>query len=115
MSLISIVIVFLNKSYLKYKLILGIIIIGFALPLFGSLMNGLSYSTDRWTFIMQFFFSFTVVMVLDDNMLFSDNKKEYYLMIIPVCLCILQITNQEKGSILRGILYLLLSLFLYIY
>lgn len=110
-SLISILAIFSTKLFPQYELVLGIIIIGFIMPVFGYVMGGFSYPNDRWTFILQFFFSFIVVIVLENSILFTLGKKLYYIMSIPIFSCIMHIISIENGSMIRGIIYLILSIF----
>lgn len=110
--LIAIYFTIRNKYCLKYKTILIVLIIGLVLPAFGYVMNGFSYTTDRWTFIMQFFFGVITVDVLDENYLIENDFNVFYIMIMPVVLCLLHMISREHGSVFRGLIYILLSLFL---
>lgn len=54
--LLGIIVVFTTKKMCtKLKSVVIVMLIGFALPVVGSMMNGFSYSTDRWYFGIQFF------------------------------------------------------------
>ena len=90
-TVMSVFAIFKDKSkagkYLR-NITLIILILSF-LPVFGYIMNGFSYISNRWCFIFAFIVCFVFVYILGDFKAFLVNKKKY----IYVCLFVLLFIN----------------------
>lgn len=79
---VSFCIMVLNKKYIKLSIAYFLGILGLLVPFFGLTMNGLSYISNRWGFIIGLMvgciFAFTYESI------FELKKKEIYLLIIGV-------------------------------
>lgn len=56
-----------SGKYREYKIMLTIFGIGYFVPFFGSMMNGFSYSTDRWIFMLIFIIAALIGEVLSEE------------------------------------------------
>lgn len=65
-------------------------------PLWGSIMNGFSYSTDRWFFILSFFSNVTMVLALDEEETMPNVAFGIYLL-FSVSSLVIHVINSEKN------------------
>ena len=81
------------------------------IPCWGSIMNGFSYSADRWIFAVSFFGSMATIMVLDLEEKMSGRAQKIYVLIISVSF-IIHIIQSEKniGLIIRVFIFGALAL-----
>lgn len=54
------------SKHLELKILLTIFGVGYCLPIMGSVMNGFSYSTERWLFLLYFLIATIIAKVLPD-------------------------------------------------
>lgn len=67
--ILFLIVIFLARHRKRYPVIaseLVICVAGFFIPAVGSVMNGLSYSSDRWMYIVYYFISVSVTLTLQD-------------------------------------------------
>lgn len=86
-------------------------------PVFGSIMNGLSYSTDRWYFILHFFFSIVAVLALDSAEKAKKVQIGIYVLFSSIIL-IMHLSQNERttGNILRVVIFFIMTgVFVWIY
>ena len=55
-----------RRGHRDLKILFGILFLGYLIPGFGSLMNGFSYSTDRWKFLLYFLAAVILAEGLND-------------------------------------------------
>lgn len=64
----GVIVAFTTKKMCKQlKAVVTAMLIGFALPIVGSMMNGFSYSTDRWYFGIQFFLIVIAMVAIEQS------------------------------------------------
>jgi len=85
------------------------------LPLFGSLMNGFSFPSNRWTFGYIFFLSLIVTKSLNDNLIYKeiDLKKMFLIFIIFSQLLYLVNGLNLEFIIIFSIMFFMMLVFLF--
>lgn len=75
-------------------------------PFWGSIMNGFSYSSDRWTFVVTFFGVLVMVLALESKEKILRNVKIIYALVVITSL-IIHIIQSEKnvGLIIRILIF----------
>lgn len=73
-SAISIIFIFCKKKYRTLQILFSIAILGLLIPAFGSIMNGGSYVTNRWSFCLGLIIASAFVFSYDS--LFIQTKSE---------------------------------------
>ncbi|MCO8193090.1 GtrA family protein [Anaerofustis sp. NSJ-163] len=112
--------VFKEKSkaakYLKYILIILFIVILF--PLFGYIMNGFSYVSNRWCFIVSFVISFINFYILCDiKYLIHKHLKYSYVILITLFLinffinAIIKVVDLNNEMYIYNLLFICMSFF----
>lgn len=99
-----------NKSF---KILLIIPFIAYFIPLTGCVMNGFSYSIDRWSYIIYFFGAFFSAQILKEKLSPDKNRVIICCMLIAATLFVQFIYSNKNIAVLfrLGIYLLLLSIF----
>ncbi len=71
-GVIALIYLLTKKGNVRLKIFSGIALLFMIFPVFGKVMNGFSYATNRWSFALTLLISFTVFAVWDD--LIADIK-----------------------------------------
>lgn len=79
-----------NKCFLVYFLILSL---GLLLPIFGSILNGLSYTSNRWSFAYCFILSYFIVRGFKSNLKYSIKDIMLIIFLMSGYLCLTYIFN----------------------
>lgn len=80
LSGLAIIMLVFRKGKKEYKILLSIFGMGYFFPVFGSIMNGFAYPTDRWIFILIFLLSSLTAEMLSDKE--KIQKKEIIVFIL---------------------------------
>lgn len=96
-----------KKVGTQFKVMCVMLVIGFCLPVVGSMMNGFSYCTDRWYFGVQLFLILTALLGME---------KEQHLCRTQICVFIftaaglvlgnLSASGISKGTLFRSFVFL---------
>ena len=101
-----------NKELFWYFLLLGFI---YLVPLFGQMINGMSYPANRWSFGFTFVLSLIIVNSLDLNYKYSKEEKKFMILFLALySICAILITNYKKEMLCMLVfayLFLILVLF----
>lgn len=91
---------FIKKNkYNSEKSLFIILTIFLLLPIFGYILNGFSYITNRWMFVYCFLISYIVVNVLEQTKELTHNiKAKKCCILFFLLLCIISIFNQKISS-----------------
>ncbi|MBO4604497.1 MAG: YfhO family protein, partial [Clostridiales bacterium] len=65
-GVIALIYLLTKKGNVRLKIFSGIALLFMIFPVFGKVMNGFSYATNRWSFALTLLISFTVFAVWDD-------------------------------------------------
>lgn len=85
------------------SILLVILIVGYCIPFFGSIMNGFSYSTDRWTYLLVFSVAVSLARYMPE---FADNI--HLIEITDICagiicvICVICENKLDKSVIIRA-------------
>lgn len=90
-----------------WGVLLIILLLGYVFPFWGSLMNGLSYSTDRWTYMLIFVISIETARHLQDIQKYARSSIFTTLISFAVSACCIFIIEEEKAAVTRIIILLL--------
>ncbi len=96
-GIIAICILFFTKKHTELKVfcILGLVFSVF--PIFGSLFNGMSYISGKWTFALTLLISYVIVVMWDEmKAITSLNKKAITLLTVSIILFLLNILIKES-------------------
>lgn len=103
---------FQKKVKVHTKILLLFWMAGFVTPLLGRVMNGFSYSTTRWQFILYFVFAVVFVEVFTGSLIIKAGSIFIYLVIVCVSLFLhIMSTDRAVSDIIRIIVYGGMSLF----
>lgn len=105
------VIIMLSKKYNNkfIKLLVGLFLLMFLIPFTGSLMNGFSYSIDRWSFMIYFCCAVLVMDILNSGVKLQLSKIILYCAIAVLTLGMQAFYEEEKiGTVLRILVYAVL-------
>lgn len=106
--LLGLIAVFTTRKLCPHlKAICIISLIGFCLPVVGSLMNGFSYCTDRWYFGVLFFLIMTALMGIEKiRQLKKGQMLIFLLMAVALILGNIAGNSVSKGVFLRSLAFL---------
>ena len=80
LSVLSVLLLFFEKnknSFLKFISVVCVVFLVF--PFFGSFLNGMSYVTNRWIWVLSFLFNY-ILVIKWENLLTLKNKKFFILL-----------------------------------
>ena len=116
-ALIAVVYIFLKKN--KYReLKIGMIILSIMLifPVFGSLLNGMSYATNRWTFAYAFLVAYILTASWDELIHMSKQEQKKIVAIVSIYFALLLVigkgTNENSMATMMSVGVTLLVLVL---
>lgn len=117
LTIIFLVLLFLQRGkYTTGKIIMVILLVGLAVPGFGSVMNGFSYSVSRWDYMLYFCAIYSMARLIQDHQRLSNMEKATALIaVLCIFTCYLLFyteTNDEteEGIYLRFLVYGILAL-----
>lgn len=95
-----------KRELIDIKILLGIVLIGYWLPGVGVIMNGFSYSIDRWIFMVYFMLAYVTVIKLP----YINEINKYHLSIMGAILLIWIMISFWRngintGSMIRTIMF----------
>lgn len=99
-----------NKSF---KILLLISIIAYFIPLTGSVMNGFSYSIDRWSYIIYFFGAFFTAQILKENLSIDIKRVIICSLLVSVTLLVQYIYSNNIIIVLFRVGIYLFLLFIF--
>lgn len=83
-ALIALVFIFVNKNkYLELKIGIIILTIMLLFPVFGSILNGMSYVINRWTFAYAFLVAYILVSSWDD-LIYMGRREQICITLVMV-------------------------------
>lgn len=94
------------RKYSELKILLGIWGISYCFPIVGSIMNGFSYSTERWLFLLYFLIAATMAMIIPKLEHISKKNLSILILIFFIwVITLFTINGINIQSILRIILF----------
>lgn len=63
-----------KRKKTEWRILCIISFIGYYLPIVGFVMNGFSYSTDRWVYILHFIFAITMTEVMEEKLVIKKKS-----------------------------------------
>ena len=98
------VIIMLSKKYNNkfIKLLVGLFLLMFLIPFTGSLMNGFSYSIDRWSFMIYFCCAVLVMDILNSGVKLQLSKIILYCAIVVLTLGMQAFPKRKKLGLFLG-------------
>lgn len=116
-ALVSIVFIFLKKKkYLELKVGTIVLTAFLIFPIFGSLINGMSYVSNRWTFAYAFLVAYILAESWEDLLEISVMEQKYIAIILGIYFSILLVikhgTNENSMAtlVMIGLVLLFLAL-----
>lgn len=102
LSLPAVICIFMqNKKYTKQKIEFVLITIGLCIPFIGSIMNGFSYYTNRWSFVYALVVSYMVVLAFEE---FKNLNKKKIAIIIAISFAYVGVITVLLKQINQGII-----------
>lgn len=89
-----------------WGVLLIILLLGYVFPFWGSLMNGLSYSTDRWTYMLIFAISIETARYLSAIQQYARSSTFIILISCVVSACCIFTLEEERTAVTRIIILL---------
>lgn len=115
-TIICIILMFRRKhQYLSLKIMACILCAGYFIPAFGSIMNGFSYSSTRWEYMLYFVLIYATVKIIDDKQ--ELNRGDFISIIVGISVCLLfyilfhdnSAQESQREIALRVIVYFILA------
>lgn len=115
-TIICIILMFRRKhQYLSLKIMACILCAGYFIPAFGSIMNGFSYSSTRWEYMLYFVLIYATVKIIDDKQ--ELNRGDFISIIVGISACLLfyilfhdnSAQESHREIALRVIIYFILA------
>lgn len=98
-----------HKKKNKWRVLCIGAMVGYFLPIVGYAMNGFSYATDRWVYILHFIFAVSMIEVLEkEDYVVGKKQCLIYSIFIFFSILIHLSTNNGKETYIRIFIYLLL-------
>lgn len=98
------------KGKTEWKILSIIVSIGYFIPFIGYAMNGFSYSSDRWVYIIHFIFTVIMAETLESSIVWNIKSTLLYTGLITVTSVVHLMTYYEGISdFVRVFLYLILQ------
>lgn len=106
--LLGLVVAFTTKRIgTQFKVMCVTLVIGFCLPVVGSLMNGFSYCTDRWYFGIQLFLILTALIGMEKVEHLSKKQIVVFIFVATSLILInLFVSGVSKGVLFRSLVFL---------
>ena len=95
-ALVCVVVLFLQKQYQRLKIEFAVLTVGMLLPAFGSMMNGFSYSANRWVFAYTLLIAVIVTVVLPELRELTGRKKVILASVIVTYIGIISFINEWR-------------------
>lgn len=96
-ALVCVAALFLQKQkYPRLKLEFAVLTVGMLLPAFGSMMNGFSYSANRWVFAYTLLIAMIVTVVLPELRELTGRKKAILTAVIVIYIGIIGFINEWR-------------------
>lgn len=96
-ALVCVVTLFLQKQkYQRLKLEFAVLTVGMLLPAFGSMMNGFSYSANRWVFAYTLLIAMIVTVVLPELRELTGRQKAILTAVIVIYVGIIGFINEWR-------------------
>ncbi|MCR5396880.1 MAG: YfhO family protein, partial [Lachnospiraceae bacterium] len=83
------------KKYRMWKILATISFIGYLLPGFGRMMNGFSYTAERWIYLLYFVFAYIIAVALENIGSLKKSHRLIFTFCFPVWLCLALCSNER--------------------
>jgi len=114
-SLPAVICIFLQKKkYLKQKIEFLIITVGLCIPLIGSIMNGFSYYSNRWSFVYALITAYIVTLAFNEFKELSKKQGKIILFITLFYVFVVEILMEQitKPTICTSLLAIICTVIL---
>lgn len=105
-AFVSLILLFSSKKYGKCKMLYLLIVAGLFIPAFGYFMNGFSYTSNRWCFLLSLLVAITFTYTYED--IFRLKKNAIVILVIGMVLYGIAYFIYEKSLLTTSILIVFL-------